>query len=181
MRGAPPQGKKNPDPARHFRSLMRSNTEVWPSLSGHSKWARYQMFGFRDWSRFLDSLVEIHEEAYRPEGIFGEGLAMMTADPTHPALREQQPNMQQMAYLVLPDEEIELGFVRPLRRSYQHVVCGTVTKIGLAIAATFARQPSFYAYMYCVHCKRHFPLTTTDDDGMIEYQFHWEDGAPVGQ
>lgn len=139
------------------------------------------MFGLCEWLRFLDPIVEIRDEAFRRDGVFGDGLAMMTTDPTHPALRELQPNMQQMAYLVLPDEEIELGLVRPFRRSYQHVVCGTVTKIGLAIAATFARQPSFYAYTYCVHCRGHFPLKATDDIGAIEYQFLWEDGIPVGQ
>lgn len=142
------------------------------------------MFGFGvtvQQRRFLDPVAEIRAEAIRPEGVFGEGLAMITTDPTHPALRDLQPNMQQMAYLVLPDEEIELGFVRPLHRSYQHVVCETLTKIGLPIAATFARQPSFYAYTYCVHCRRHFPLKTTDDSGGGEYQFFWEDGMPVGQ
>ncbi|HWB11505.1 MAG TPA: hypothetical protein VG826_19905 [Pirellulales bacterium] len=107
---------------------------------------------------------------------------MITTDPTHPGLRELQSNQQQAAYLVLPDEEIQLGLIRPLRFSYQHVVCGTVTRMGLTIAQTFARQPSFYASTFCAACKGHFPLAVYDDSGtMPEFQFFWQDGSPVGR
>ena len=135
----------------------------------------YKFFGF-------DAVVEqVQEELFIPEGIFGHSEVMITTDPTHPGLKELQSNRQQIAYLVLPEEEIELGLVRPLRFSYQHVVCGSVTRIGLSIAQTFARQPSFYTQTFCAACRAHFPLKTYDDSGAIpQFQFFWEDGSPVG-
>jgi len=36
--------------------------------------------------------------------------------------------------------------------------CGTVTTMGLALAETYARQPSFYGSTFCVHCSGHFPV-----------------------
>ena len=135
----------------------------------------FRFFGF-------DEVVEqVEEEVFAPEGTFGANQVMITTDPTHPGLRELQTNRQQVAYLVLPEEEIELGLIRPLRQSYQHVVCGSVTRIGLTIAQTFARQPSFYTQTFCVACRGHFPLKKYDDSGTIpQYQFYWEDGSPVG-
>lgn len=135
----------------------------------------FRFFGF-------DEVVEqVEEEVFVPEGIFGASQVMITTDPTHPGLRELQTNRQQVAYLVLPEEEIELGLIRPLRQSYQHVVCGSVTRIGLTIAETFARQPSFYTQTFCVTCRGHFPLKTFDGDAATpHYQFFWEDGSPVG-
>lgn len=134
--------------------------------------------------RFLgfDKVVEqVEEEVFVPEGIFGASQVMITTDPTHPGLRELQTNRQQVAYLVLPEEEIELGLIRPLRQSYQHVVCGSVTRIGLTIAQTFARQPSFYTRTFCAACRGHFPLKTFDGDAATPRdQFFWEDGSPVG-
>jgi hypothetical protein len=54
--------------------------------------------------------------------------------------------------------------------------------MGLTIAQTFARRPSFYTDMFCVACKAHFPLTIYDDTGTIpHFQFFWEDGSPVGR
>lgn len=133
------------------------------------------MFGFHR------PVQEVREEAYRQEGTFGGSRIILTTDPTHPGLRELQPNMQQVAYLVMPDDEIDLGFVRPLRRSYKHLACDAVTQMGLAIAETFARRPCFYSDTFCARCRRHFPLKVYDDSRMIpQYQFVWEDGTPVG-
>lgn len=36
--------------------------------------------------------------------------------------------------------------------------CGTVTKMGLAIAETYAREPRFYGGTFCVACKVHLPV-----------------------
>jgi hypothetical protein len=131
---------------------------------------------------FFDPVVEqVQEEVFIPEGLFGASQVMVTTDPTHPGLQKLQTNRQQVAYLVLPEEEIELGFVRPLRLSYQHVACGSVTRMGLTIAQTFARRPSFYTQTFCVACRGHFPLKTYDDTGTLpQFQFFWEDGSPVG-
>lgn len=48
----------------------------------------------------------------------------LTTDPTDPRLGHGQdtaPVPQNEAYLVLPEEERDDGFVRPLRRSYKHI------------------------------------------------------------
>lgn len=36
--------------------------------------------------------------------------------------------------------------------------CGTVTTMGLAIAETYARDPTFYGGTFCCGCRKHFPL-----------------------
>lgn len=64
----------------------------------------------------------------------------------------------QETYLVLTDEERAQGFVRPVRRSYRHLICGTVTTMGVAIAETYARDPKFYDGTFCAGCRGHFPV-----------------------
>lgn len=71
----------------------------------------------------------------------------------------------QKGYVVLSDEERAKGFVRPVRTSYVHKPCGTVTKIGPTIAETYARDPEFYSGTFCVHCKQHYPLDQFVWDG----------------
>lgn len=65
------------------------------------------------------------------------------------------PRPQQEAYLVLSDEERTKVFVRPVRRSYRHLVCGAVTTMAPAIAETYARDPLFYGATYCCTCRQH--------------------------
>jgi hypothetical protein len=36
--------------------------------------------------------------------------------------------------------------------------CGQVTTMGLAIAETYARNPTFYTGTFCVQCGEHFPV-----------------------
>ena len=101
----------------------------------------------------------------------------MTVDPHDPRLRQIRADGQQEAYLVLSNEERAKGFVRPVRQSYRHLSCGSVTSMGRSIAETYARQPDFYGGTFCVACGAHFPLRT--DDGSPA--FVWEpDGSPVG-
>ena len=88
-----------------------------------------------------------------------------TADHT-----ELKENGQQKGYLVLSEEERAKGYVRPLRRSYIHNACGTLTTMGRPIAATFACNPKFYTGTFCTHCQKHLPLS----------EFKWEDGSVVG-
>ena len=78
---------------------------------------------------------------------------------------------QQKGYVVLSAEERAKGFVRPVRQSYVHEKCGAVTTMGLALAETYARQPSFYTGTFCARCRAHFPLA----------EFLWEpDGSVLG-
>lgn len=72
--------------------------------------------------------------------------------------RELKDNGQQKGYVVLSEVERAKGFVRPVRRSYTHKTCGTDTRMGDAIAETYARDPSFYTGTFCVQCRAHFPL-----------------------
>lgn len=101
----------------------------------------------------------------------------LTTDPHDPGLRQIGADGQQERYLVLSDEERARGFVRPVRRAYKHLRCGTVTTMGNALAETYARDPAFYGGTFCVHCRQHFRLR--DEDGSP--CFTWEpDGSPVG-
>lgn len=77
------------------------------------------------------------------------------ADRSHAALKE---NGQQQDYVVLSAEERAKGFVRPVRRSYVHLKCGTLTTMSQSIAETYAREPGFYQGTFCVGCRVHFPV-----------------------
>lgn len=81
---------------------------------------------------------------------------------------------QHRAYWVLSAEERAKGFVRPVRRSYKHLVCGTETTMGQAIAETYARDPKYYGATFCVMCRTHLPV---GEHG----EFVWlDDGTKVG-
>ena len=103
-------------------------------------------------------------------------MSSTTNDPRDPRLghgSDDEPIPQHDVYLVLSDEERAKGFIRPLRRSYVHEVCGGATRMGHAIAETYARNPHFYGATYCVHCQMHKPVGA---DG----EFVWDDGSKVG-
>lgn len=101
----------------------------------------------------------------------------LTTDRSDPGLRRLKSDGQQETYLVLSDEERGKGFVRPVRRSYKHVKCGTVTRMGQALAETYARKPDFYTGTFCIGCGTHFNLV----DGEGNSAFLWvEDQTPVG-
>jgi hypothetical protein len=79
--------------------------------------------------------------------------------PVTPDHREIDPTTgQQRAYVVLSDEERAKGFVRPVRLSYIHDKCGSLTTMGQRIAETYAREPGFYNATFCVQCRGHFPV-----------------------
>lgn len=98
----------------------------------------------------------------------------LTTDPSDPRLtRGADPadapfKEQAEVYLVLSDEERAKGFLRPVRYSYRHTVCGRITTMGRALAETYARDPSFYGGTYCAHCGQHRPVGA---DG----EFYWCD------
>ena len=78
--------------------------------------------------------------------------------PVTPDHRELKPNGQQKGYVVLSEDERKRGFARPVRRSYVHTKCGTLTTMGLALAETYARDPHFYSGTFCCGCGAHFPV-----------------------
>lgn len=75
--------------------------------------------------------------------------------PEHTKLKA---NGEQQDYVVLAESEREKGFVRPVRRKYKHLVCGSVTTMGRAPAETYARDPNFYSDTFCCACRSHFPV-----------------------
>jgi len=88
-------------------------------------------------------------------------MARVTDDPNDPGLTrgaDDAPVPQAEAYLVLSKEERAKGFTRPVRSTYYHVACGTVTHMGADLAETYARDPKFYGATYCVHCMMHKPV-----------------------
>jgi hypothetical protein len=99
---------------------------------------------------------------------------MFTTDPNDPELGhgvDDKEINQHKKYLVLSEEERAKGFIRPLRRSYTHKVCGTSTHMGLALCETYARDPKFYGSTYCTTCRKHLAVS----------EFVWdEDGEVVG-
>lgn len=82
----------------------------------------------------------------------------MTIDRNDPKLGKILPSGQQADYLVLSEEELAKGFVRPVRTEYVHQKCGVVTRMGITIAETYARDPTFYSGTFCVGCGEHFPV-----------------------
>ncbi len=89
--------------------------------------------------------------------------------PVTPDHREIDPATgQQKGYVVLSEEERKKGFVRPVRRTYRHLPCGSNTTMGLAIAETYARDPKFYSGTFCYSCAKHFPLDQFVWDGTNE-------------
>jgi hypothetical protein len=96
-------------------------------------------------------------------------MGRLTDDPSDPGLThgvdlEGARVPQAEAYLILSEEERSRGFVRPVRRSYRHAVCGSATTMSQALAETYARDPSFYGATYCTSCERHAPVS----------EFHWD-------
>ena len=103
-------------------------------------------------------------------------MGEITSDRNDPRLTRGVDNVpidQAEVYLVLSDEERDREFVRPVRRSYVHNVCGTSTTMTMAIAETYARDPKFYGSTYCMHCRKHLPV---GPDG----EFEWPDSTKVG-
>lgn len=116
-----------------------------------------------------------------------EQLADGSPVPADNSHTELKANGQQREYVVLTPEERAKGFLKPVRKSYVHTganpkmhgdrvlvkpdvgACGGLTRMGLAIAETYAREPSFYSGTFCVNCNQHFKLT----------EFRWEDGEPM--
>jgi hypothetical protein len=82
--------------------------------------------------------------------------------------KELRPDGQQKGYIVLTDAERAKGFVQPVRRSYIHQKCSSLTIMGQSLAETYARNPWFYSGTFCCHCGSHFDLS----------EFVWVWGGP---
>ncbi len=97
-------------------------------------------------------------------------MSRVTDDPNDPDLThgaDTEPGPQAEVYLVLPEEELAKGYIRPVRTNYIHTVCGVETRMSWKIAETYARDPKFYGSTYCVRCRKHLPVG----------EFVWVDGG----
>lgn len=96
----------------------------------------------------------------------------LTSDPSDPRLTHgvDRDVDQADVYLVLSEKERASGYVRPVRQSYLHNACGSVTTMKLEIAQTYAKDPFFYGATYCCMCRGHFPV---GEHG----EFIWTDGS----
>lgn len=84
----------------------------------------------------------------------------LTTDRNDPCLQEgKKEEGQNECYLVLSEEERAKGFVRPVRDTYIHKTCGVETKMGKALAETYARDPKFYGRTFCTQCNHHYPVS----------------------
>jgi hypothetical protein len=107
----------------------------------------------------------------------------LTTDPNEPCLQAFDETGQQRCYLVLSEAERSKGFTRPLRTTYRHLKCGSVTSMALPIAETYARDPSFYGGTFCTTCATHDRLLGPEG----HRNFAWlgadgrEDGSFVGE
>ena len=72
---------------------------------------------------------------------------------------------QHKDHWILSEAERAKGFVRPVRESYQHKKCGTITSMPRAIAETYAVNPGYYGQTFCCGCKGYFAVA----------QFTWKD------
>jgi len=84
--------------------------------------------------------------------------------------RERREDGQQRGHVILCEEERAKGYVRPVRRKYQHIKCGVITTMPQACAETYARDPAFYSHTFCCGCNDYFPVGQ-------EGEFVW-DGSP---
>lgn len=81
---------------------------------------------------------------------------------------------QHKDHWILPEAERAKGFVRPVRLSYRHTKCGTVTTMPRPIAETYASKPTFYGTTFCCGCQTYLPVGEAGD-------FHWiDDESKVG-
>ena len=126
---------------------------------------RIRKFGIDDWRCETCGL-----DRYKCQCSPAPRTTLTDDTQVYPEHRRLKENGQQEGYVVLAKEERAKGFVRPVRRSYVHTKCGTLTTMGQSLAETYARDPHFYSGTFCCGCGSHFPV---GENG----EFVWEDGS----
>ena len=112
-----------------------------------------QRFGIDDWRCETCGL-----DRYKCQCSPAPRTTLTDDTQVYPEHRRLKDNGQQEGYVVLAKEERAKGFVRPVRRSYVHTKCGTLTTMGQSLAETYARDPHFYSGTFCCGCGTHFPV-----------------------
>lgn len=72
--------------------------------------------------------------------------------------------------VVLTEQELAAGFVRPLRLRVLHIFCGRPSAVMAGQAEDLAKDPASWSTCWCGVCGRRLPIE----------QFTWVDGSPVG-
>lgn len=114
------------------------------------------------WRDMIEPSIKIIEEAKRQKipPVDRSKRTLTDGSPETPDHRSIDPATgMQKGYIVLSAEERAKGFVRPVRRTYTHNVCGDQTTMNAALAETYARDPEFYDGTFCSNCKTHRPLS----------------------
>ena len=92
------------------------------------------------------------------------------ADAGSVPTNEKLDDGQYKDHWILSQEDRDKGFVRPVRTSYKHEKCGTITTMPKKIAETYAAQPGFYGSTFCCGCRDYFPVG-------VNGEFVWTDTA----
>lgn len=90
--------------------------------------------------------------------------------PTRELTAEERERYDQFGYVLFepyPEEE-QRGLGRYWKREQLDSGCGAETKMGLALAETYARDPKFYGGTFCVGCHTHHPVEEFVWDGTDE-------------
>src|ERR1051325_7133719 len=90
-----------------------------------------------------------------------KGNEVTEESPSNAPTTEKLSDGQYADHYVLSDEERAQGYIRPVRKSYKHEVCGTVTTMPQKCAETYAVNPGFYGSTFCCGCKDYFPVGKT--------------------
>lgn len=83
---------------------------------------------------------------------------------------EKLPDGQLADHYVLCPADRAKGYVEPYRQSYRHEKCGTITRMPVACAETYAAQPEYYGSTFCSHCGGYFSVGAGGE-------FVWDDGS----
>ena len=85
--------------------------------------------------------------------------------PTHPTREltaEEHERYDKLGYVVYEeypeDSEGSLTGRFWTQARLDKSACGTVTTMGLSLAETYARDPSFYGATFCCECRAHLPV-----------------------
>jgi hypothetical protein len=72
---------------------------------------------------------------------------------------ERREDGQHFDHFVMCDDEMaKKGFIRPVRLTYKHLICGGITRMPQACAETYACNPGYYGSTFCCHCRDYFPV-----------------------
>lgn len=125
-----------------------------------------------------DYLEQAKREAAAAIPVDRTAVQLSGGGPVTDDHRETGPNGMQKGYVVLAPDERARGFVRPFRDAYRHLKCGKITTMSRDIAATYARDPTFYSGTFCTTCRGHFPVGEAGE--FTWYENDGSEGPKVG-